>query len=296
MIKPRPHEDRRSDLLISGAISPLVHQRWEAGSDVESHGTKGQARTRAIATEREDRTSASELALNHRIARHGVDEDDTVVRKLGLDPPIDARPADCDRVTSSSCPDCCPRNDVPGATRLGGNNWDNATDGNLIGSTRQERYLDLTITTTGPSAGLVVDAIVVKGGNGYNLNRDPEVLPPRLSAPQGYLAPLVGEGRIPQISHWFACYRFDPTPQGSLVVNRDVLPPGGFPATPLPTQFKVKVHCDMLGFQPVTLTFGSGGGRAIQSTRGGAVIEGLAIGTTCTLEELSIDTFHRGQL
>lgn len=54
--------------------------------------------------------------------------------------------------------------------------------------------------------GVTIDAIVVKGGNGYNVYSKATSLPPKLVAPQNYVSPLNNGGQIPTISHWFVCY------------------------------------------------------------------------------------------
>ena len=54
--------------------------------------------------------------------------------------------------------------------------------------------------------GVTVDAVVVKGGNGYNVYSNTTYLPPKLASPQDYVAPLNNGGNIPTISHWFVCY------------------------------------------------------------------------------------------
>ena len=85
----------------------------------------------------------------------------------------------------------------------------------------QGEEVDVTITG-GP--GVVVDAVVVKGGNGHNIYSNPAVLPPTLGPPQHYISPFNGGGNVPTISHWFVCYRLTtpPTP-GSLTVAKAVI-------------------------------------------------------------------------
>src|SRR5436189_265862 len=67
---------------------------------------------------------------------------------------------------------------------------------------------ELNVTVTNPD--VVVDAVVVKGGNGYNVypnpSAPPPILPPALPPPQHYIAPLNGGGNVPALSHWFVCY------------------------------------------------------------------------------------------
>jgi hypothetical protein len=49
-----------------------------------------------------------------------------------------------------------------------------------------------------PSSGVVIDAIIVKGGNGYN-QYPGNVL-------DDLIPPLNNGGQVPTISHWFLCY------------------------------------------------------------------------------------------
>jgi hypothetical protein len=49
-----------------------------------------------------------------------------------------------------------------------------------------------------PSSGVVIDAIIVKGGNGYN-QYPGNVL-------DDLIPPLTNGGTVPMISHWFLCY------------------------------------------------------------------------------------------
>ncbi|WP_106815558.1 DUF5979 domain-containing protein [Microbacterium timonense] len=167
--------------------------------------------------------------------------------------------------------------------RIGGAGSEPGADAYVAGTTRQDRYLDVAITPDGVAAGVVIDAVVVKGGNGFNLYTDPAVLPPSLAPPQGYFSPLVGAGNIPQISHWFVCYHLDPLPTGSLLIEKEVIPPAGLPAQSLPLSFSVLVTCDAPGFEPVVITFGRSGGVALNA--GSVLIDALPTGTTCTVEE-----------
>jgi hypothetical protein len=55
-----------------------------------------------------------------------------------------------------------------------------------------------------PSSGLVIDTIIVKGGDNYN--QYPGTVLDHL------IAPFVGNNQIPSISHWFLCYHQGPPP------------------------------------------------------------------------------------
>ena len=101
---------------------------------------------------------------------------------------------------------------------------------------------EVNATILGPN--VVIDTVVVKGGDGYNIYSNPAVLPPALAPPQRYISPLVGSGNVPRISHWFICYHeTTPLPKGSLQVVKQVQAPDGVPVTPLPTSFTALVNC-----------------------------------------------------
>ena len=141
---------------------------------------------------------------------------------------------------------------------------------------------EVNVTILGPN--VVIDAVVVKGGDGYNIYSNPAVLPPALAPPQRYISPFVGSGNVPRISHWFICYHeTTPIPVGSLQVLKQVQAPDGVPVTPLPTSFTALVNC--IGdpaHQNVTISFGLGGGRSSTPD-----LVGIPIGTVCTVVEQS---------
>ncbi len=143
---------------------------------------------------------------------------------------------------------------------------------------------ELSVTITG--ANVVVDAVIVKGGDGYNLYSNPSFLPPALApANQHYIAPLNGGGNVPVLSHWFICYHeTTPLPTGTLQVTKAVQVPDGRPVTPLPTSFSALVNCNdgNPAHQNVIMNFNNGGGR---STTGN--LTGIPPGTVCTVVEQS---------
>ncbi|NYE19210.1 DUF5979 domain-containing protein [Microbacterium immunditiarum] len=186
----------------------------------------------------------------------------------------------------------CAQLGLEGSIRLGGSHDEPGADAYVSVTTREQRFVDVAITSAGVSAGVVIDAVVVKGGDGFNLYTNPAVLPPALLPPQDYVSPLVGAGNIAQISHWFVCYHFDALPTGSLLVDKDVIPPPGLPVDALPISFSVLVTCDAPGFVPVVLTFGRAGGVALSADS--VLIEDLPVGTTCTIEEQDTDGFPAG--
>ena len=186
----------------------------------------------------------------------------------------------------------CAQLGLDGSSRMGAERWFDASDAYVTTTSRDQRYIDVSITPAGVLAGVVIDAVVVKGGDGYNLYTDPSVLPPALGVPQGYHSPSVGSGNIPQISHWFVCYHIDALPTGSLLVNKDFIPPTGVPVEELPLQYVVLVECDAPGFESVLLTFGRGGGVPLPADD--TVIVGIPVGTLCTITELDTDGFPAG--
>ena len=130
---------------------------------------------------------------------------------------------------------------------------------------------------------VVIDAVVVKGGDGYNIYSKPAVLPPALAPPQRYISPLVGSGNVPRISHWFICYHETaPILEGTLRVVKQVQAPDGVPVTPLPASFTALVNCNdnNPAHQNVTISFGLGGGRSSTPD-----LVGIPIGTVCTVVE-----------
>lgn len=72
----------------------------------------------------------------------------------------------------------------------------------MASTTRDDRYLDVAITPAGVTAGVVIDALVVKGGDGHNRYINAAVLRPASQPSQDYIYPLVGAGKVPQVSHW----------------------------------------------------------------------------------------------
>ena len=69
---------------------------------------------------------------------------------------------------------------------------------------------EVNVTLVNPAA--VIDAVVVKGGNGHNVYLNPSFLPPTLGSPQHYISPFNGGGNVPTISHWFVCYHLTTPP------------------------------------------------------------------------------------
>jgi len=125
---------------------------------------------------------------------------------------------------------------------------------------------------------VIVDAVIVKGGNGYNVYLGPNNVPPAIQPDQHYISPLNNGGNVPAISHWFVCYHLAEGPvTGSLSVKKVVDPftGTGTPVAPgIPSSFSVNVTCSDGTDQTVTLVD--------QQT---VTLNGLTADATCHVEE-----------
>jgi hypothetical protein len=131
--------------------------------------------------------------------------------------------------------------------------------------------LNVTIES---DANVVIDGVVVKGGNGYNLYSDPSVLPPALDPPQHYIAPLTGGGKVPGISHWFVCYHL----AASISVEKKIIPlASGVTGVTLPDSYSAEVVCD--DGTDVVVTLPGAGGVGTPSSIS------VADGAVCTVTE-----------
>lgn len=108
-----------------------------------------------------------------------------------------------------------------GDTQVGSDSNKDAADKNVAGAVfwnvgpihpDQGQELDVKILAAGKAAGVVIDAVVVKGGNGYNVYKNTNYLPPKLNAPQHYISPFNNGNKVPEISHWFVCYHVSTSP------------------------------------------------------------------------------------
>jgi Domain of unknown function (DUF5979) len=194
----------------------------------------------------------------------------------------------------------CAQVGFPDDVQIGADDSDDASDQYVAGTTTgiDPDMLQVTITPAGTAAGVVINAVVVKGSNGFNVYEAPFV-PPDEAAPQNYISPRNEGTNIANISHWFVCYTFggiEPG-QGSLLVLKRVIPPPGPPVEPLPTQFTVQVTCTFMGNEVVneTITFGPGGG--VGTVIGGGVVRsGIPVGSICTVVEQGTATFPDGSV
>jgi hypothetical protein len=167
-----------------------------------------------------------------------------------------------------------------GSIQIGSPTNGNASDPNVsgtvasnAGSIQPGQGEEVNVSITG--VGVVIDAVIVKGGNGYNVYSNPAVLPPTLPPPQHYISPLNGGGAVPEISHWFVCYHLTAPPEpGSLTLRKSVVSLRS--PRVVPTSYTATVTC---GAQEFVVTFGEGGGV------GTPAITGLTAGTVCTVAE-----------
>ena len=165
-------------------------------------------------------------------------------------------------------------------TQVGADGNGSASDANVSGvvgtntgpiHTGQGEELNVTIL----GSSVQIDAVVVKGGNGYNVYENQTFLPPTLGPPQHYISPFNNGGNVPSISHWFICYSASEGPtEGSLVISKTVVPPVD-PTAVVPTSFTVHVDCDSADFD-VEVT---------EATP--ATITGLPDGDICVVTETS---------
>jgi LPXTG-motif cell wall-anchored protein len=217
----------------------------------------------------------------------------------GLDQLLRSSPSDSRASFQDGNAVLCAQVGFPDDDRLGALRNNSASDANVSGAaapnsgtihTGQGEEVNITVT----NQNVVVDAVVVKGGNGYNVYPNPAapppILPPALPPPQHYIAPFNGGGNVPALSHWFVCYHLTTPPlAGSLTVRKAVIPPSFPPATPPPASFTAVVNCDDDVHTNVPVTFGAGGGRAAGST-----ITDIAPGTVCTVMEQNTASFPPG--
>ncbi|MBC9718670.1 hypothetical protein H9Y04_39705 [Streptomyces sp. TRM66268-LWL] len=193
----------------------------------------------------------------------------------------------------------CAQVGFPNDVQISGENNENSGDAYVkaTGTGSNPTKVQVEITPAGKLAGVVVDAVVVKGGPASNVYKAP-YLPPQLAAPQNYIAPRNSGGNVADISHYFVCYHFEQMPrgvEGELLVLKRVVYPQGRPVEPLPTSYTVVVTCTGPdgGSATETLTFSGGGG--IGTTADGRhILRNIPSGSTCTVVEQGTDSFPEG--
>jgi hypothetical protein len=169
---------------------------------------------------------------------------------------------------------------------------DSSLSGAVTGSVQAHAGGGQEANITAVAAGVVIDAIVVKGGPAYNVYLpDPpgsgstsgsHVFP---TYPGPYIAPLNPGGNVPAFSHWFVCYHGGEVPPpppppgpGSLNVVKAVTNPGN--AT-LPVSYTVHITCD--DGTDTTRTLPGNGGAAIEGP-----VTGILANSLCNVEETSV--------
>jgi hypothetical protein len=188
----------------------------------------------------------------------------------------------------------CTAAGFPGSIGMGSLTNTSASDANIsgtvktnAGSTQPGQGQEVNVAIIG--AGVVIDAVIVKGGPAFNVYSNPSVLPPALGPDQHYISPLNGGGNVPTISHWGVCYHLTtPPPVGSLTVTKVVIrPPFGQSATPLPTSLSALVNCTdgIPAHMNATVTMPLGGGV------GTPTLTGITDGAVCTVVEQNTATF-----
>ncbi len=131
--------------------------------------------------------------------------------------------------------------------------------------TDENALLDVTV-----DPGFVINAIVVKSGNQYN------VYGPEDAPFTNLRAPLVGTDNIPEISHWYICYSVAQIPTGNVTLDK-VTTGGSAPAANVIFTFAVDCESgtettpvDIAPFQDPILVaddVGQGGSCTITETR-----------------------------
>ncbi|MER7171304.1 DUF5979 domain-containing protein [Streptomyces mesophilus] len=193
----------------------------------------------------------------------------------------------------------CAQAGYPDDVQISGQNNDDAGDTYVkgTGTGSSPTMVQVEITPAGTSAGVVVDAVVIKGGDASNVYKAPNV-PPQLQAPQNYISPKNTGGNVADVSHYLICYHFAAMPrgvQGELLVLKRVAMPVGTPAEPLPTEYTVDVVCTAPSGDTgeETLTFGSGGGLGTTAD-GRHILRNIPADSTCTVTEQGTDDFPEG--
>jgi hypothetical protein len=183
----------------------------------------------------------------------------------------------------------CGQIGLPNDTLAFANGTNSIDDGNVSGVVVD----GTTVNVDDPGAGVVIDAVVVKGGPAYNVystnSGSPagNHVPPAEDLPTEYISPLNGGGNIPTVSHWFICYSGEAPPPdtGSLAVTKVVVPldPTLTPVQTIPTSFTVHVECDDETTADLVLpTIDEG----VPNYTG--VVTGIEDGSICTVEETTV--------
>ncbi|SDL02248.1 DUF5979 domain-containing protein [Streptomyces indicus] len=187
----------------------------------------------------------------------------------------------------------------PDDIQIYGNEAEDAGDAYVqgTGTGSSPTMVNVAITDAGKRAGVVIDAVVIKGGTGSNIYKAPHI-PPDLEPPQNYKSPTNNGGNTADVSHYLICYHLEDLPTvtaGALLVLKKVTAPEGGTKETMPTSYTADVECTTpLGTSVEdTLTFGSGGGIA-RTSSGGVVVRNVPAGSTCMVTENGTRTFPEG--
>jgi hypothetical protein len=182
----------------------------------------------------------------------------------------------------------CGQIGFPDSTLAFANGTGSIDDGNVSGVVVN----GTTVNVDDPPAGVVIQAVVVKGGPAYNVystssgDDDGNHVPPAEDTPTEYISPLNGGGNVPTVSHWFICYTSETPPSvGSLAVTKIVQPlaEGLVPLETIPTEFTIHVECDDETTADLVLPVIEEG---VPNYTG--VVTGIEDGATCTVEETTV--------
>jgi LPXTG-motif cell wall-anchored protein len=116
----------------------------------------------------------------------------------------------------------CAQVGLGGSTQYEGNITTGVTDmGPFTATIVNNRY----VTLSDFAVGLVFQAVVVKGGDGYHVYNPPVA---------SMESPLNNGGNVPELSHWFVCYTYNP-PTSTTAAPTTAAPTTAAPTTAAPT-------------------------------------------------------------
>jgi hypothetical protein len=168
-------------------------------------------------------------------------------------------------------------------------NGANSLSGAVTGTVQAHAGGGQEANITAVAAGVVIDAIVIKGGPAYNVYLP---LPPGSGTeaashvfpayPGPYIAPLNPGGNVPAFSHWFVCFHGGNVPPpppppgpGSLIVSKAIVNPSNVALT---ADYTVHITCD--DGTDTTRTLPAAGGPAVEGA-----VTGILANSLCNVEE-----------
>jgi hypothetical protein len=166
---------------------------------------------------------------------------------------------------------------------------DNSLSGAVTGTVQAHAGGGQEANITAVADGVVIDAIVIKGGPAYNVYLP---LPPGSGSevashvfpayPGPYIAPRNPGGNVPALSHWFVCFHGGDVPPpppppgpGSLIVSKAIVNPSSVPLT---TSYTVHITCD--DDTDTTRTLPATGGPAVEGA-----VTGILANSLCKVTE-----------